>query len=78
MDELKYELLTEVLGQMESELIKLYFQSHGVEVELFQEATSLNVTPVTFGRVQVFVEKQNAKKARKLLQEYENQINAQE
>ena len=77
MDELKYELLTEVLGQMEAELLKLYFQSNEIEVELFQEATSLNVTPVTFGRVEIYVEKQNAEKARGLLAEYENQIDAE-
>ncbi|MBK9208598.1 MAG: hypothetical protein IPL71_09975 [Anaerolineales bacterium] len=62
MDELKYELLTEVLGQMEAELLKLYFQSNEIEVELFQEATSLNVMPVTFGRVEIYVEKKDAKR----------------
>ncbi len=77
MDELKYELLTEVLGQMEAELLKLYFQSNEIEVELFQEATSLNVTPVTFGRVEIYVEKQNAEKARGLLAEYENKIDTE-
>lgn len=74
MDELKYELLTEILGQMEAELLKLYFQSYEIEVELFQEATTLNITTVTFGRVQVFVEKKNAKKARRVLEEYESKI----
>jgi hypothetical protein len=74
MDELKYELLTEVLGQMEAELIKLYFQTYEIEVELFEEATTLNVTPVSFGRVQVFVEKENAERARQLLAEYQNKI----
>ena len=74
MDELKYELLTEVLGQVEAELLKLYFQSYEIEVELFEEATSLNITPVTFARVQIFVEKKDAKKARKLLEEYESKI----
>jgi hypothetical protein len=72
MDELKWELLTETLGQAEAELLKLYFQAHDIEVELFEEATSFNVIPVTFGRAQIFVEKQNMKKARKLLEEYEN------
>jgi hypothetical protein len=73
MDDLKYELLTEVLGQMEAELLKLYLQTNEIEVELFEEATSSDVIPVTFGRVQIFVEKINAQKARNLLEEYENQ-----
>jgi len=72
MDELKYELLTEVLGQMEAEMLKLYFQAEEIEVVLFEEATSFDVIPVTFGRVQIFVEKKNAEQARKLLEEYEN------
>jgi hypothetical protein len=71
MDELKYELLTEVLGQAEAELLKIYFQTNDIEVELFEEATSSDVIPVTFGRVQIFVEKQNEKIARELLEEYQ-------
>jgi hypothetical protein len=72
MDELKYELLTEVLGQAEGELLKLYFQSCGIEVELFEEATSQSIIPVTFGRVQVYVKREDTEQARKLLEEYEN------
>lgn len=72
MDEIKYELLTEVLGQDAGELLKLYFQSCGIEVELFEEATSQNVLTVTFGRVQVYVKKEDLEQARKLLEEYEN------
>jgi hypothetical protein len=72
MNELKYELLTEVLGQMEAELLKLYLQTYEIEVELFEEATTSNVIPVSFGRVQIFVEKENAERARKILEEYKN------
>lgn len=72
MDELKYELLTEVLGQAEGELLKLYFQSCGIEVELFEEATSQSIIPVTFGRVQVYVKREDTEQARKLLEEYQN------
>lgn len=73
MEEPKWELLTEVLGQMEAELLKLYLQSYEIEAQLFEEATSSNVIPVTFGRVQIFVEKKNAKKARQALEKYETQ-----
>ena len=74
MDELKYELLTEVLGQAEAEMLKLYFQAQEIEVELFEEATSSDVIPVTFGRVQIFVERKDMEQARKLLKEYENHV----
>ena len=43
MEEIKWELLTEVLGQVEGEMLKLYFQTCGIEVELFEEATSSGV-----------------------------------
>lgn len=78
MDELKWELLTEVLGQMEAELLKLYFQSYEIDVELFQESTTFDVIPVSFGRVQIFVEKKNAAKAHQLLEEYENSSNEEQ
>ncbi len=70
MDKIEWEELTEVLGSAEAELLKLYFQAHDIELQTFEEATSANVTPVTFGRVLVYVEKKNADEARQLLAEY--------
>jgi hypothetical protein len=78
MDELKWELLAEVYGRMDAELIKSYFEAQGIELELFQEAVGHNVFPTNlddFGRVQIFVSKENASQARKLFTEYEDQIN---
>ena len=72
MDELEWEELTEVLGSAEAELLKLYFQSRNIELQTFEEASTSGLITVTFGRVRVYVEKKNAKKARKLLEEYEN------
>jgi hypothetical protein len=72
MDELKWELLTEVAGRFNADLLKSYFEASGIELELFQEAlgqlypTSLDM----LGRVQVFVSKEQADEARKLLEEY--------
>ena len=74
MDEIEWEELTEVLGTVEAELLKLYFQAHKIELEIFEEAATSSVYTVTFGRVRVYVEKKNAKKARKLLEEYESKI----
>lgn len=68
--EIQWEELTEVLGSMEAELLKLYFKSYDIELETFEEASTSNVIPVTFGRVRVMVEKKNAEQARKLLEEY--------
>jgi hypothetical protein len=75
MDELKWEVLTEVQGRLEAELLKSYFEAYGIEVELFQEAIGHHIYPVTIdglGYVQIFVSKEQAEGARKLLEEYIN------
>jgi len=75
MDELKWELLTEVQGRMEADLLKTYFEAYGIEVELFQEAVGRHIYPVTvngLGYVQLFVSKDQAEEAKKLLEEYTN------
>ena len=75
MDELKWELLTEVQGRLEADLLESYFGAYGIDVELFQEAVGHHIYPVTIdglGRVQLFVSKEQAAEARKLLDEYQN------
>ena len=73
MDELKWELLTEVQGRLEADLLKSYFEAYGIDVELFQEAVGHHIYPVTInglGRVQLFVSKEQALPAHKLLDDY--------
>ena len=73
MDELKWELLTEVQGRLEAELLKTYFQAYGIDIELFQESIGHHIYPVTvngLGRVQLFVGKEQAREAHQLLDEY--------
>lgn len=75
MDELKWEVLTEVQGRLEAEFIKSYLESQGVEVELFQESIGHHIYPVMvdgLGRVQIFVPKEQVKEAQRLLEEYTN------
>ena len=75
MDELRWELLTQVQGRLEAELLKTYFEAYGVEVELFQESVGHHIYPVTIdglGRVQLFVSKEQASEAHTLLDEYNN------
>jgi hypothetical protein len=81
MEELKWELLTEVYGRMEAELIESYLEAHRIKVELFQEAVGHHIYPTTLdgmGRVQIFVPKENAHEARKLYKEYTEKINSKE
>ena len=75
MDELKWEMLTEVQGRLEADLLKSYFEAYGIDVELFQESVGQHIYPVTIdilGRVQLFVSKEQAGDARRLLDEYNN------
>ena len=75
MDELKWELLTEVQGRLEADLLKAYFESCGIEVELFQESLGQHIYPTALdilGRVEIFVSKEHAEEARKLLGEFHN------
>jgi hypothetical protein len=74
MDKLAYELLIEVQGRMEADLIRSYLEAYGVPVELFQESVGHSAFPVTInglGRVQLFVPKKQAKEARSLLEQYQ-------
>jgi hypothetical protein len=75
MNELKWELLTEVQGRLEAEFIKSYFAASGIDIELFQESVGHHIYPVTvdgLGRVQLFVSREQAKEAHELLNEYNN------
>lgn len=72
MDELKYELIAEVYGRMEAELIKSYLEAHEIDVELFQESIGQNIYPTTIdalGNVQIFVSKDKINEALELFEE---------
>ena len=80
MDQLKYELLTEVYGRMEADVLKSYLEAEGIQVELFQEAIGHNVYPVMIdglGRVQIFVPKEQAAEAKEILEQYNKSKDAE-
>jgi len=73
MDRLKWELLTEIQGRLEAELLESYLEAHGIDTELIQEAVGHSVFPVTvdgLGRVQVFVAKKEMREAREWLRQF--------
>jgi hypothetical protein len=76
MDELMYELLTEVSGRAEADILKAFLIGNGLEdVELFQESLGVHAYPSSLdmlGIVQMFVPKEQLDSARKLLEEYNN------
>ncbi len=74
MSEMKYEMLAEIYGRIEAELIKSYLEANEIDIELFQESIGQNIYPTTIdqlGKVQVFVKKENLEEARILLKEME-------
>ena len=82
MNELKWELLTEVYGRAEADMLKGFLVGNGIEdVELFQEALGQHIFPTTLdmlGLVQVFVPNEALQNAQKLLDEYNNMDNDDE
>jgi len=73
MSTLKWVRLTEICGRLEADMLKSYLEAGGIEVELFQEAVGHHIYPVQIdglGRVQVFVPRGQAARARKLLKHY--------
>lgn len=73
MDKLKYELLTEITGRMQAELLESFLEANGVDVELFQESIGRTIYPVNvdmLGYVQVFVPREKIKLAKKLFEEF--------
>ncbi len=75
MSDLKYELLIELNGRLEANLLESYLEAHDIDVELFQESVGQHIYPVTIdglGYVQVFVPKNRLEEARKLLSEFDS------
>ena len=74
MNDMKYEVLTEVSGRPEAEFLKSYLEAQGIEVEMFQESVgqTMGLTINGLGTVQIFVPKEQAAEARRLLEEYNN------
>ena len=73
MDELKWELLVEVQGRLEADLLQSYLEAYGIQTEIFQESVGHNAFPVMvdgLGRVQIFVSKEQIKEASRLIADY--------
>jgi hypothetical protein len=74
MDEMKWEMIIEVTGRGNAELLKSYLEAEGVPVQLIQESAGQSLFPVNIeglGSVQVYVPKDQAEAARELLTAYD-------
>ena len=72
MDEIKFALLTEVLGRWKAEIVESFLQSEGIEVVLVQDSLSPAAYGNPFAAVQVFVPKEELEKARELSKNWED------
>ena len=74
MGEMKWKKLAEIYGRMEAESVKSFLEAEGIHVELIQEAIG-QLIPTNFdafGRVQVFVPKEQFDEASKLFEAYQD------
>lgn len=74
MEEMKWEMLVEVYGRLEAEGVKSFLEAGGIQVELIQEAIG-QLIPTNydaFGRVQIFVPKEQFEEAEELYEAYQN------
>jgi hypothetical protein len=77
MDQMTYEILAEVFGRMEAELIESLLEAEGIDVELVQESVGHTIYPVAvdgLGKVQIFVPKKQIQEAREWLKTYREGI----
>ncbi|HET6595017.1 MAG TPA: DUF2007 domain-containing protein [Anaerolineales bacterium] len=74
MDEMKYALLTEALGQWKAEIIESFLKSEGINVVLIQDSLSQSAYANPFAPVQIFVPKEGMRKARELLKTFEDSL----
>ena len=72
MDEMKYALLTEVLGQWKAEIIESFLKAEGIYVVLVQDSLSLSAYANPFAPVQIFVPKEGMQQASELLKTFED------
>lgn len=76
MNDMKYELLTELHSRLEADLLESYLEANGIDVELIQESIGHTIYPVTIdglGHVQVFIPKEKVKVAKKLLEKFNSE-----
>jgi hypothetical protein len=72
MNEMKYALLTEVLGRWKAEIVQSFLQSEEIEVVLIHDSLSPSAYGNPFAPVQVFVRKEDLEKARELSNVWED------
>jgi len=72
MDELKYEKIGEANSRAEAEIIESFLKAEGIDVELVEESILRSAYAFPIARVDIFVPKEKAKQAHKLLKPFDD------
>lgn len=70
MDQLRYTLLTEVLGRWKADIIENLLRTEEVDAVLIQEGVSHSTQQTTFTPVKIYVPKESLKRAGNLLNSF--------
>lgn len=70
MDQMRYALLTEVIGRWKADILESFLRSEEIDVVLIQESVSGSTQQTSFTPVQVFVPKASMDRARRLLETF--------
>ena len=72
MDELKYEKVGEANSRAEAEVIESFLEAEGIDVELVEESISHSAYVLPRALVEIFVPKEQARQALKLLTPFDD------
>ncbi len=72
MEKLKYEKVGEANSRAEADVIKGFLEAEGIDVVLVEESISHSSYAIATARVEIFVPKEKAKRALKLLEPFDD------
>ena len=70
MDQMQYDLLTEVIGRWMADVIESYLRSEEIDVVLIQDSVSGSTQQTSFTPVKIYVPKASIHRARELLKSF--------
>ncbi len=71
MSKMEYEMIAEVNGRGQAEVIASYLEAEGICVELIQDSVSHSTYVLPFALVQIFVRNGQAQRARDLIEAFQ-------
>lgn len=76
--DMRYELVAEVLGRGEADVIQGLLEAEGIHAELIEESVSQSSYAVPFAPVQIYVPKEQAEQAREIIKPYKADVREEE